>query len=99
MPYTHGGLVSRVHADGEVLSEEHTGDGTLLKARVHEELAADLAPFIRWPERPGSRDAPAAPTVNRRRARPALSGGAGGPRCRPGRLSRLLPANFLLTPS
>ena len=36
-----GGLVSRVHAEGEVLSEEHTAEGTLLKARVHEELAAD----------------------------------------------------------
>jgi len=28
-----------------VLSEEHTGDGSLLKVRVHEELAAELAPF------------------------------------------------------
>ncbi|WP_031513054.1 GTPase HflX [Streptomyces sp. NRRL F-5123] len=45
VPYTHGGLVSRVHAGGEVLSEEHTGDGTLIKVRVHEELAAELAPF------------------------------------------------------
>jgi GTP-binding protein HflX len=45
VPYTHGGLVSRVHGGGEVLSEEHTGDGTLLKVRVHEELAAELAPF------------------------------------------------------
>jgi GTP-binding protein HflX len=45
VPYTHGGLVSRVHAGGEVLSEEHTGDGTLLTVRVHEELAAELAPY------------------------------------------------------
>jgi GTP-binding protein HflX len=45
VPYTHGRLVSQVHAAGEVLSEEHTGDGTLLKVRVHEELAAALAPF------------------------------------------------------
>jgi GTPase len=45
VPYTHGGLVSRVHAEGEVLSEEHTPEGTLLKARVHEELAAALAPY------------------------------------------------------
>ncbi|WP_173019465.1 GTPase HflX [Streptomyces alkaliphilus] len=42
VPYTEGGLVSRVHAEGEVLAEEHTADGTLLTARVHEELAADL---------------------------------------------------------
>lgn len=46
VPYTHGGLVSRVHAEGEVISEEHTPDGTLLKARVHEELAAELARFV-----------------------------------------------------
>jgi GTP-binding protein HflX len=45
VPYTHGGLVSRVHGGGEVLAEEHTGEGTLLKVRVHEELAAELAPF------------------------------------------------------
>ncbi|MFI0985879.1 GTPase HflX [Streptomyces exfoliatus] len=46
VPYTHGGLVSRVHAEGEVQSEEHTPEGTLLKARVHEELAAMLAPYV-----------------------------------------------------
>ncbi|MEU9704154.1 GTPase HflX [Streptomyces sp. NPDC047981] len=46
VPYTEGGLVSRVHAEGELLSAEHTPEGTLLKARVHEELAASLAPFV-----------------------------------------------------
>ncbi|MFD3479968.1 MULTISPECIES: GTPase HflX [unclassified Streptomyces] len=46
VPYTHGQLVARAHADGEVISEEHTPDGTLLKARVHEELAAEFAPYL-----------------------------------------------------
>ncbi|MBT2396825.1 GTPase HflX [Streptomyces sp. ISL-100] len=46
VPYTHGGLVSRAHAEGEVVSEEHTGEGTLIKVRVHEELASDLAPYV-----------------------------------------------------
>ncbi|MEU9861851.1 GTPase HflX [Streptomyces sp. NPDC047971] len=46
VPYTEGGLVSRVHAEGELLSEEHTAEGTLLKARVHEELAAFLTPYV-----------------------------------------------------
>ncbi|MCK8675871.1 GTPase HflX [Streptomyces lichenis] len=46
VPYTEGALVSRVHAEGEVLSEEHTPEGTHLKARVHEELAALLAPYV-----------------------------------------------------
>ncbi|ANW17722.1 GTPase HflX [Streptomyces clavuligerus] len=45
VPYTQGGLVARVHAEGEVVSEEHGAEGTLLKARVHEELAAVLAPY------------------------------------------------------
>ncbi|MFF8862893.1 MULTISPECIES: GTPase HflX [unclassified Streptomyces] len=45
VPYTHGKLVARAHTEGEVLSEEHTAEGTLLKVRVHEELAADLAPY------------------------------------------------------
>ncbi len=46
MPYIQGALVSRVHAEGEVLSEEHTAEGTLLKAQVHEELAAELETFV-----------------------------------------------------
>ncbi len=45
VPYTQGKLVARAHTEGEVISEEHTPEGTLLKARVHEELAADLAPY------------------------------------------------------
>jgi len=49
VPYTLGRLVARAHADGEVLSEEHTPEGTLLKARVHEELAAELAPYVPAP--------------------------------------------------
>ncbi|MEU8681953.1 GTPase HflX [Streptomyces sp. NPDC048611] len=45
VPYTQGALVSRAHAEGEVISEEHTAEGTVLKARVHEELAAEFQPF------------------------------------------------------
>ncbi|MCG7206292.1 GTPase HflX [Streptomyces arenae] len=49
VPYTHGKLVARAHNEGEVLSEEHTAEGTLLKVRVHEELASDLAPYVPAP--------------------------------------------------
>ncbi|WP_406441329.1 GTPase HflX [Streptomyces sp. NBC_00631] len=49
VPYTHGKLVARAHNEGEVLSEEHTAEGTLLKVRVHEELAAELTPYIPAP--------------------------------------------------
>ncbi|MFC5379810.1 GTPase HflX [Aquipuribacter nitratireducens] len=42
VPFTRGDLVSRVHADGEVLDVEHGPDGTRLRARVDEALAAAL---------------------------------------------------------
>ncbi|MFD4987020.1 GTPase HflX [Streptomyces sp. NPDC058374] len=46
VPYTQGQVVSRAHAEGEVISEEHTAEGTLLKVRVHQELAAELSTFV-----------------------------------------------------
>ena len=49
VPYTHGKLVARAHTEGEVISEEHTPEGTLLKVRVHEELAAELTPYVPTP--------------------------------------------------
>jgi GTP-binding protein HflX len=45
VPYERGDLVSRVHSAGEVLSEEHTGDGTLLAARVPGDLAGQLSAY------------------------------------------------------
>jgi GTPase len=45
VPFDRGDLVSRVHGDGEVISEEHTELGTRLKARVHGSLARDLAAY------------------------------------------------------
>jgi GTP-binding protein HflX len=45
VPFTRGDLVSRLHAEGELLLEEHTGDGTRVKVLVDEVLAAELAPF------------------------------------------------------
>jgi len=43
VPYTRGDLVHRVHDEGQVVSEEHLGDGTRLHARVRAGLAAELA--------------------------------------------------------
>ncbi len=40
LPYTEGALVARVHAEGEVLSERHVAEGTVLHARVSSELAS-----------------------------------------------------------
>ncbi|HWK90762.1 MAG TPA: GTPase HflX [Luteimicrobium sp.] len=42
VPYDRGDLVSRVHADGQIEHEEHTADGTALRARVDAALAAEL---------------------------------------------------------
>jgi GTP-binding protein HflX len=47
LPYTEGALASRVHAEGTVLAEEHTAEGTRLHARVGAELAAAVLPFAR----------------------------------------------------
>ena len=45
LPYGRGDLVSRVHADGEVLTEQHLEAGTRLKAKVLPALAGELATF------------------------------------------------------
>jgi GTP-binding protein HflX len=42
VPYDRGDLVSRVHEHGDIDHEEHTADGTALRARVDEALAAEL---------------------------------------------------------
>ncbi|WP_274565200.1 GTPase HflX [Streptomyces spiramyceticus] len=42
IPYDEGGLVARAHDEGEVLSAEHTPEGTLLTALVHPDLASEL---------------------------------------------------------
>jgi GTP-binding protein HflX len=45
LPYAHGSLVARVHTEGEVLSEQHTPDGTRMRARVGPELATAVLRF------------------------------------------------------
>jgi GTP-binding protein HflX len=46
VPYERGELVARVHRRGEVLASAHEETGTLLRARVDDALAADLAPYV-----------------------------------------------------
>ncbi|GIJ45946.1 GTPase HflX [Virgisporangium aliadipatigenens] len=50
VPYDRGDLIARTHRRGEVLSTEHTEGGTVLRARVDEGLAAELAPFAWEPQ-------------------------------------------------
>ena len=45
VPYHRGDLVARAHEQGEVLTERHDADGTVLHARVPPPLAAELAAF------------------------------------------------------
>jgi GTP-binding protein HflX len=47
IPYVDGRLTSRVHDEGELLAEEHTGEGTRLRARVSAGLAHELAAYAR----------------------------------------------------
>jgi GTP-binding protein HflX len=46
LPYAEGALVSRIHSEGEVLTEEHLEEGTRLEARVGAQLAAELADYL-----------------------------------------------------
>ncbi len=45
LPYDRGDLVSRLHDEAEVLASEHTEAGTRLQARVHADLASELAAY------------------------------------------------------
>jgi len=45
LPYERGDLLSKIHIGGEVDHLEHTGEGTLVRGRVHADLAGQLAPY------------------------------------------------------
>nr|WP_233160322.1 GTPase HflX [Actinophytocola xanthii] len=45
VPYARGELVARVHREGEVLTERHTEQGTVLAAKVKADLAGMLESF------------------------------------------------------
>ncbi|MFI1956189.1 GTPase HflX [Streptomyces xinghaiensis] len=53
LPYTEGGLLTRIHDEGTVLREEHTGTGVRLTARVPERLAAEVEPHRERQDGPG----------------------------------------------
>ena len=46
LPYERGDLVNRLHEQGDVVELEHTGEGSRIKARMGEALAAELAPYV-----------------------------------------------------
>ena len=46
LPYQRGDLLSRVHDHGEVVSVEHTEDGTRVLAKVHEHDLGELTAYL-----------------------------------------------------
>jgi GTP-binding protein HflX len=46
LPYDRGDLVARIHRTGQVLDSRHTEQGTELRVRVGQQLAADLENFL-----------------------------------------------------
>ncbi|MDO5740118.1 MAG: GTPase HflX [Ornithinimicrobium sp.] len=45
VPYTRGDLVARLHEEAQILTEEHTCEGTRLTAKVDEDLQGHLSEF------------------------------------------------------
>ncbi len=49
VPYERGDLINRIHQQGEITTMEHTGEGTLVRGRAHEDLAGELASYAAAP--------------------------------------------------
>ncbi len=49
IPYARHDLVDRIHKAGELLATEHTPEGTLVHARVNEDLAGELEQYRHVP--------------------------------------------------
>ena len=45
IPYDRGDLVDRIHRQGQLTTVEHTGEGSLIAARVNPDLAGELRQF------------------------------------------------------
>ena len=45
LPYERGDLINRLHQQGEIDSMDHTGDGTVVRGRANEDLAAELTAY------------------------------------------------------
>lgn len=54
IPYSRGDVVSRVHAEGAVVSEEHTDTGTRIVVRLPTSVAGELGRFCEGGSRDGA---------------------------------------------
>ena len=46
LPFDRGDLLNRIHTTGDIEHLEHTGEGTVVRGRVHEDLAGELSPYL-----------------------------------------------------
>ena len=46
LPFDRGDLLNRIHTSGDIEHLEHTGEGTVVRGRVHEDLAGELSPYL-----------------------------------------------------
>jgi len=53
LPYERGDLVSRIHAEGDILATEHRADGTFVHARVRRSLEGELLAYALETPTPG----------------------------------------------
>ena len=49
LPFDRGDLLNRIHTSGDIEHLEHTGEGTVVRGRVHEDLAGELSPYLTTP--------------------------------------------------
>ncbi len=49
VPYDRGDLISKIHENGEVLSIDHTADGSQVRVLVNPGLAGELAAYVAAP--------------------------------------------------
>ena len=54
IPFTRGDVVSRVHAAGAVIDEQHTQDGTRIVVRLPASVAGELEQFVAVDSRDGA---------------------------------------------
>jgi GTP-binding protein HflX len=49
LPFDRGDLLNKIHTSGDIEHLEHTGEGTVVRGRVHEDLAGELSPYLTTP--------------------------------------------------
>lgn len=56
IPYSEGGLLSRLHGEARIIEERHEEAGTVVTAEVSRRVLTGIKDYLVRPRRPGSRD-------------------------------------------